>query len=147
MKSSHILACAIVTAGAFASCVDLSPLPYSPPVVPDASVADAVVDVANMDALVAKCGQCLSSGPCASVLSACNNDVTCAGFASCMTATFCWDTPVTDLTHLAPCLTQCAAAGGITSQNGPGALLVAPLLECAHDPTRCGDQCAPSQDM
>jgi hypothetical protein len=147
MKRTSVFSCAVLAVCVSSGCVDLSPLPFSEPDAADASAGDAPLDVANLDALVAGCRQCLSSGPCAPALNACDTDMTCAAFADCMTSSLCWASSLTDLMHLTPCLVNCATTGGITSQNSPGALLIGPLFTCAQDPARCGNECAPSTDQ
>jgi hypothetical protein len=144
MNPSRVFVGAALATGVFSTCLDLSPLPYSPPAA-DASIGDAPVDV-NLDALAAACRQCLSSGPCASSLSACDKDMSCATFAECMTSSVCWASSLTDLAHLSPCVIACATDAGITSQNSPTAVLIAPLFTCAQDPARCGNACLPSRD-
>jgi hypothetical protein len=145
MNSARVFRCAAIALGVLSACVDLSPGQYSEPDASDASTIDAVavVDVANRDAFVAECKVCLSSGPCAALVSACDGDMACAAVADCLTASLCWASSLTDLAHLPPCLLSCAATAGVTSQNSPSVLLASPVFVCAQDPARCGNVCAP----
>lgn len=136
------------------ACLDLSSPAYRDPYAssPDASDAsvvdaarDAISDVANnADALAAACNQCLANGACSSFYTPCTANKECASLAMCLTDTSCWSSSLTDLTHLSPCLIQCAVKAGISSQSDPASLLISPLNDCARDPSKCGRECAPS---
>ena len=132
---------ALVGAG---GCVDLSPVDFEAPEggAPD-SAKDAVTDGPSAEALAAGCQTCLSMGLCVAPWTSCAANSVCLAFAECVSATMCWSSSLTDLSNLSPCLITCAAKGGITSQNDPASLLVAPLLVCAQDPARCGPECVP----
>ena len=128
------------------ACVDLSSPTYRDPSAasPDASVADAVSDVASRaDALAAECRECLSGPACASVYDPCAANASCLTFATCATDSSCWSSSLTDLTHISPCLVTCSGKAGITSMNDPGAVLVGPVYGCAQDPNKCGNLCDP----
>jgi hypothetical protein len=143
VRTRALAVAATGTAIALGACLDFSPLPYSPDAGgADASVTDAVVDVGNIDALKAACATCIA-GTCTDGQTACNANPKCAIFSACLTAAYCWQSTLTNLADLPPCVTMCALTAGVTSQNDPGAALLAPIYTCSHDPARCGPECAP----
>jgi hypothetical protein len=143
-----MLSLAWVVVGALSTlllaCLDFTPVPYDAGPIPDAAAIDAVAS----DASVAECRQCLVTGACAADYTACTANMACVTFAECMTAAFCWSTSISgDLSHLSPCLLQCATMAGFRSYADPGAIVAIPLVECAQNLIQCGSVCAPSGDM
>jgi hypothetical protein len=129
-------------AAALAACLDFSPLPYDGGA-GDASTADVASDLGNIDALAGECATCINDGPCASEQAACNANSKCAIFSACVTASYCWMSQLSNLSSLPPCVLSCALKAGVSSQNDPGAALLAPIYTCAHDPAKCAAVCAP----
>jgi hypothetical protein len=152
VKPPPMLPGALVTSLLFAlgawGCVDLAPVDFQAPeggAIAEAG-ADAPGDGAARGALAAACAACLSTGPCASSFMACQANTACARFIECATPTLCWAANVTDFSALPPCLIQCSAVAGITSQNDPASILLTPIFACAQDPAQCGAACSGGAD-
>jgi hypothetical protein len=144
VRGRRLAAGALAAGLPLASCIDFSPLPFNPDAsAGDASVSDAVADIGNIDALTAECATCIDEGPCAAGQAACNANPKCKIFSACLTATYCWRSSLSNLASLPPCVLACAVQAGVTSQNDPGAALLAPIYTCVHDPAGCANVCAP----
>jgi hypothetical protein len=131
----------VVVALATGACVELSPLDYA---APEAGISDAApLDAPTGDGRAVACDTCFAAQPtCSTQWSACEADKICSKFAACMSQMSCWNSSITDLMNLSPCIVTCSLSAGITSQNSPAAALISPLFTCAQDPLRCGPVCA-----
>jgi hypothetical protein len=139
MKTSWGSIAALATAlVGLSGCVDTSPVDF----VADASHADAdagsAVDAA---ALTAACQQCLDAGACQMEYAACEQSPKCGAFVNCLSAAYCLNYSLIDLTNFPACSVNCGAEAGISGQSDPSIGVFVPVILCAQNPAGCGPSC------